>query len=259
MINGDGWLPLAGVRVVYTADEEGEMCGRILGDLGADVLRLEPAQGAVSRGLPPFCGSTSLHFAVRNANKRVGILDLEAPGAPQNLTTLLSGADVWIESTRPGFWKSTELSPVVVCDRIPRLIVASITPFGQTGPYRHYAATDPVIVAMSSMLSRSGVPDRPPPLPPGTVAYDCAGVLGAFAILLALWQRVTQDWGSGSICLHSTPSLNPPTGGSSAIALLWPPERRIESAGTARVRTPSTTAPTGWSGCPSSKCTSGGR
>src|SRR3954453_7092346 len=92
--------PLAGLRVVDMADEKGETCGRYLADLGADVVRVEPPGGARSRRLPPFHGTTSLSFAVRNANKRGVTLDLAEPGDRARLDAMLESADVWIETTR---------------------------------------------------------------------------------------------------------------------------------------------------------------
>jgi crotonobetainyl-CoA:carnitine CoA-transferase CaiB-like acyl-CoA transferase len=182
-------LPLWGVRVVDLANERAEICGRVLADLGADVLRIEPPEGAPSRRWPPFHGSESIHFQTRNANKRVGTLDVESATGQEELLTLLGGADVWIETSAPGSRSGTSLDPEAVCARFPRLVVTSITNFGQTGPYRDYEATEDVIVAMSSLLCRSGVPELPPLLPPGSIGFDCAGVLGAMATMLALWQR----------------------------------------------------------------------
>ena len=77
--------PLAGLRVVDMADEKGEMCGRFLADLGADVIRVEPPGGARSRRLPPFHGATSLSFAARNANKRGVMLDVAVPADRERL------------------------------------------------------------------------------------------------------------------------------------------------------------------------------
>ena len=102
---------LAGLRVVDMADEKGELCGRFLADLGADVIRVEPPGGARSRRLPPFHGATSLSFAVRNANKRGVTLDLAAPADRERLLALLESADVWIETTRPGSLAAQGLGP----------------------------------------------------------------------------------------------------------------------------------------------------
>jgi crotonobetainyl-CoA:carnitine CoA-transferase CaiB-like acyl-CoA transferase len=175
--------PLTGFRVLDHSAECGEMCGRLLADLGADVIRLEPPGGVASRSLPPFHNGTSLYFAVRNLGKKSVTLDLESADGRTRLDALLNTADVWIESHRADFDRRD------VLDRHPRLVITSITPFGLTGPYRDYAVTDPVLVAMSGLLFRSGVLGKPPLVAPGALAYDIAGTTAAFATVAALWDR----------------------------------------------------------------------
>jgi crotonobetainyl-CoA:carnitine CoA-transferase CaiB-like acyl-CoA transferase len=180
--------PLEGVKVLDMAEEKGELCGRLLADLGAEVLRAEPPGGSASRRLPPYApDGTSLFFAHRNANKRGIVIDPAADG--DAMRDLLGWADVWIETTEPGSLAAAGLHPAEVSRRYPQLVVLSLTDFGQTGPYRNYHGTDPVLVAMSGMLFRSGRPDRPPLLPPGMLAYDTASVTACFAVLSALWLR----------------------------------------------------------------------
>jgi crotonobetainyl-CoA:carnitine CoA-transferase CaiB-like acyl-CoA transferase len=182
-----GRLPLEGVKVLDMAEEKGELCGRLLADLGAEVVRAEPPGGSGSRGLPPFApDGTSLFFAQRNANKRGVVIDPAVGG--DALRDLLDWADVWIETTAPGSL-AAGLDPADVSRRHPRLVVLSMTDFGQTGPYRDYRGTDPVLAAMSGMLFKSGRPDKPPLLPPGMIAYDTASVTACFAVLSALWLR----------------------------------------------------------------------
>jgi crotonobetainyl-CoA:carnitine CoA-transferase CaiB-like acyl-CoA transferase len=187
--------PLAGLRVVDMADEKGELCGRLLADLGADVVRVEPPAGASSRRLPPRHGEAGLYFAVRNANKRGIVVDLASEPGRRRLTGLLECADVWIESTRPGALAEVGLDPGDVSARMDHLVVVSVTDFGQTGPYRDHVGTDPVLFAMSGMLFRSGTPDRPPLLMPGALAYDVAGIVAAFATLTA--HRLMSATGKG--------------------------------------------------------------
>ena len=95
---------LAGLRVVEMADEKGELCGRLLADLGAEVIRIEPPEGSISRTLPPFSedGATSLYFATRNAGKRSAVVDLASEAGRERLHGLLASADILIESTQPG-------------------------------------------------------------------------------------------------------------------------------------------------------------
>ena len=111
------------------------------------------------------------------------------------LLTLLARADVWIETTRPGSLRQIGIDPLRLVDRFPHLIVASITDFGQTGPYRDYEATDDVLTAMGGEIFRTGVVGKPPLLVPGSFAYDVAGVISTFAILCACWQRQTSGRG----------------------------------------------------------------
>ncbi|HZC46628.1 MAG TPA: CoA transferase [Candidatus Acidoferrum sp.] len=176
--------PLSGIRVIDQAGECGELCGRLLADLGAEVIRVEPTAGAESRRLPPFHGDTSLYFAVRNLGKKSVTLDMESADGRRRLDRLLDSADVWIESHRADNLYRREF-----LERYPSLVITSITPFGLTGPYRDYNATDAVLVAMSGLLFRSGVPGKPPLLPPGALAYDIAGTTAAFATVAALWHR----------------------------------------------------------------------
>ncbi|MDA8047917.1 MAG: CoA transferase [Actinomycetota bacterium] len=183
-------LPLAGLRVLDMSDERAELCGRLLADLGADVVRLEPPEGSPSRRMPPLAGQRSTFFEVRNFNKRGAVVDLDSEEGRTRLLDLLGRADVWIETTRPGRLAALGLDPIAMARRFPHLVVASITDFGQTGPYRDYEATDDVLTAIGGEIFRSGVVGRPPLLVPGSFAYDVAGVMGAFAVLTAYWQRL---------------------------------------------------------------------
>lgn len=184
--------PLAGMRVVDLADEKGELCGRLLADLGADVIRLEPPEGALSRGLPPFApgGEASLYFAVRNAGKRGAVVDLATDAGRARLHALLEDADVLVESTRPGTLARLGLEAASLIGRHPGLVVTSITDFGQDGPYREYQGTNMVAVALGGMLHRAGIPAKPPVMIPGQLAYDVAGIAGAFGSLLAFLKRL---------------------------------------------------------------------
>src|SRR5829696_8444367 len=182
--------PLAGMRVVDMADEKGETCGRYLADLGADVIRVEPPGGARSRRLPPFHGATSLSFAVRNANKRGVTLDLAAPADRQRLLSLLESADAWIESTRPGRLAALGLGPDAVLARNPELVITSITDFGQSGDYSDWEGNDCVQVAMSGILSRSGLAGREPLFTPPGMAYETTAIQAAWATLVAYWNRL---------------------------------------------------------------------
>lgn len=181
---------LSGMLVVDSTDGRGELCARILADLGADVVKVEPPGGASSRQHPPFApDGTSLSFAVRNTNKASVVLDLDDAAGRDDLHRLLARADVWVESSRPGDLAARDLDHAAVVGRHPHLVLTSITDFGLTGPYRDHVATDDVLVALAGVLCRSGVPGRPPLLPPGSMAHDVASTTAAFATLAACWQR----------------------------------------------------------------------
>jgi crotonobetainyl-CoA:carnitine CoA-transferase CaiB-like acyl-CoA transferase len=226
---------LAGVRVVDMADEKGELCGRFLADLGADVVRVEPPGGARSRRVPPFHGATSLYFAVRNANKRGVTLDLAAPADRERLLALLESADVWIETTRPGTLAAQGLGPDDVLARNPALVITSITDFGQTGAYRDWEANDTVHAAMSGILSRSGLAGRDPlPAPPG-MAYETSAIQAAWATLVAYWNGLETGRGDHvdfSILEAATQTMDPAYGTASVSrASAYPSTRGRPEAG----------------------------
>ncbi len=175
--------PLAGIRIIDTTEERGELSSRILADLGADVIKVEPPGGASSRRLPPHGpDGTSLYFAVRNTNKRSVILDRSTADGQAEFEILLAGADVWMCS-------HVSDDAAAIADKLGHLVVTSITDFGLTGPYRDFVATDDVMVSMGGMLARSGNLGMPPLLPPGSLAYDVSSTTAAFFTLAALWQR----------------------------------------------------------------------
>lgn len=181
--------PLAGLRVVDLADEKGELCGRLLADLGADVLRVEPPGGARSRSLPPFHAGAGLGFAFRNAGKRGATLDLEAAAGRARLHELLASSDVLVESFAPAERARLALDPGDLLARHPHLVFASLSDFGSRGPYRDWVATDDVLDAMGGMVFKAGIPSKPPLIPPAAIGVDVASFTAAYAVLLALWQR----------------------------------------------------------------------
>jgi crotonobetainyl-CoA:carnitine CoA-transferase CaiB-like acyl-CoA transferase len=188
--------PLLGLRIVDLADEKGELAGRLLADLGAEVIRVEPKAGARSRSLPPFDSEgRSLYFAYRNSNKLGLALDLDEAGDRKSLEDLLARADVLIEAERPGRMAELGLAPTALSSRHPHLIVLSISDFGQTGPYRDWVATDSTLSAISGMQFKAGTPDRAPLFSPGAMCYDIAGVMGAYSVLAATYQRDRTGWG----------------------------------------------------------------
>lgn len=187
--------PLEGIRVVDLADEKAELTGRVLADFGADVIRVEPPSGAASRRCPPFHDGRSLYFGYRNFNKRGLVLDLDRPADRLRLSELAGRADVLVESFGPGGLAAREIDEGALRAANPGLVVLQVSDFGRHGPYRDWVATDATLEALGGMQFQAGLPEKPPLLPPGTPAYDIAGVLGAFAVLSALLQRARTGYG----------------------------------------------------------------
>ena len=188
-------LPLAGVRVIEVSDGRGELAGRYMADLGAAVLLVEPPDGAPSRRRPPLVGNVSMHFAVHHAGERSIVADLTSEAGRARLMELLASADIWIESTRPGALAALGLEPRAVLERLPHLVILSMSDFGQSGPYAEYQATDGVLMAMAGHLSRSGGPGLPPLLPPHGIAEAAAAVQAVWVALLAYWNRLETGHG----------------------------------------------------------------
>ena len=172
-------LPLAGVRVLDQTDEWGELCSRLLGDLGADVTRVEPVGGSHSRHAAPLRKGFSLGWAFRNGGKRVLELDSTQDGRSE-LDRLLADSDVLV-SSRP-------IDDDLLA-RFPNLVVLVITPYGLTGPYASWQATDAVIAATAAQAFKAGASDREPLPPPGRFCDHVASATAAFAALCALRHR----------------------------------------------------------------------
>jgi len=189
--------PLQGIRVVDLTIERGELAGRLLSDLGADVLRVEPPEGSPARKLPPLVDGVSLFFAFRNIGKRSVALDLSQDTDRERLHQLLACSDVVIDSAEPGSWGESGLDADDLASRHPHLIVCSITAYGRTGPYAGRDVPCAVLDATGGMAFKAGVPDREPLLPPGTIADDTAGMHAVFAIECALLSRL--ESGAGQV------------------------------------------------------------
>ena len=180
-------LPLSGLRVVDCTVDRGELASRLLGDLGADVVKVEPPGGSPARRTAPVRRGVSLAFAVRNAGKRGVVLDLaDARADVERFHELLDHADVLVTS-------AAELAPGLdardLATRHPHLVVGALTPFGLDGPYADWAATDATLAASGGFAFKAGVPEDSPLLPPGHLVDDAASITGAFGLLCALYQR----------------------------------------------------------------------
>ncbi len=170
MPKGSGSEPkgaLSGLKVLDLAGPIGVYCTKLLADLGADVIRVEPPRGDAMRELGPFYGDSpdpekSLYWWHYNTSKRSVTLDIEKPEGRQVFKRLVGWADVVVETFEPGYLDRLGLGYEALRAINPRVVVTSITPFGQTGPYAHFKGPDIVGQAMSGLMSTVGAPDRPP-------------------------------------------------------------------------------------------------
>jgi crotonobetainyl-CoA:carnitine CoA-transferase CaiB-like acyl-CoA transferase len=158
---------LSKYRVLDLADDRGIFSGRILGDMGADVIKVEPLWGDPARRIGPFYHDetgieSSLFWQIYATNKRSVTLDIGAAAARDALLKLVASSDFLIESFRPGYLEGLGLGYESLRTLNPRLIYVSITPFGQFGPYRDYSATDITGMALSGFMHLTGDEDRPP-------------------------------------------------------------------------------------------------
>jgi crotonobetainyl-CoA:carnitine CoA-transferase CaiB-like acyl-CoA transferase len=193
-------LPLQGVRVVDLTDGVTGVAARYLADLGADVVLVEPPDGVPSRRSQPRHARVGLRFATAHYNKRGVVADLSTEAGRDRLLRLTDGADLVLESHPPGWLAGLGVGQQVMRARNPRLAVVSITPFGQTGPYRDWKASGPVLAAMSSLLTRSGAPNREPLLPPGELISESAALHCAFVALLGYLQAQRTGQGDYADC-----------------------------------------------------------
>jgi crotonobetainyl-CoA:carnitine CoA-transferase CaiB-like acyl-CoA transferase len=191
---------LKGYRALDLTDLKGQLCGRILGDLGMEVIKLEPPEGDPVRRLGPFALSPdgeklSLRFAHLNANKKSLVLDYRKAENRDAFCRLAESADVVLESHAPGFLHSIGLGYGELAKINPRLVLVSITGFGQSGPRRDFLYNDMVVHAMSGLMYISGDPALPPCQPPETQAYYFGSLMAALGALAALYKR--EKSGSG--------------------------------------------------------------
>jgi crotonobetainyl-CoA:carnitine CoA-transferase CaiB-like acyl-CoA transferase len=189
--------PLSGFRIVDLTVDRGELCARLLGDLGAEVIKVEPPEGSSARALAPLHGGpsgTSLFFAVRNAGKKGVALDLDSAEGLERLHELLAHSDAIIQSSEAG----AGLDAYELAARHPHLVVTSITGYGLTGPWSGRLATDGVLSSTGTIAFKAGVPEKSPLFPPACFADDGSSATFAFATLAALWQRESDSDSPGA-------------------------------------------------------------
>jgi crotonobetainyl-CoA:carnitine CoA-transferase CaiB-like acyl-CoA transferase len=185
---------LKGFRALDLTGVSGQLCGRVLADLGMEVIKIEPPGGDPVRNLAPFIHSAngkqlSTTFAHLNAGKASKVLDLDKEADRGAFRQLVETADVVLESFQPGELDGKGLGYKDLAAINPGIVLASITGFGQTGPKKNLACNDLVALAQSGFLYISGDPLLPPVRPPETQAYYFASIFAAAGVLAALYRR----------------------------------------------------------------------
>ncbi len=181
-------------RALDLSDEKGALCGKILGDMGADVVKIERPRGDLARNIGPFYHDIphpekSLHWMSFNNNKRGITLDIETADGKALFLRLVEKADFVIESFHPGYMERIGIGYDVLSGVNPRVILVSITPFGQTGPYSDYKASDLVAWGMGGQLYLCGDPDRPPVQVGFPQAYANGAVQAVAGAMIAHYHR----------------------------------------------------------------------
>lgn len=211
---------LSGYRVLDLTSSMGAFCGKLLRDLGMDVIKVEPPGGDAARSEPPFAKNHnhregSLRFAYLNAGKRSVTLDIVKESGRKLLLDLVARSDIVLETFTPGYLTAHRLGYEALLEKQSKLILVSLTGFGQDGPYAQYKTPDIVGNAMGGLLYISGDPAMTPCNPPETQSYYYASLFACYGVMLALWQRETRGIGAwidtsiqASMALHEHVAFN---------------------------------------------------
>lgn len=168
----------------------GPLCTMILGDLGADVIKVEqPEIGDYARSAPPLLGNTGSAFLMLNRNKRSITLNLKKAEGQEILRKLAAKADVFVESYRPGVAERLGVGYQAISQVNERIIYCSISGFGQSGPYRDLVGHDLTYTAYSGAIGATGSKDGPPVIPAIQVSDIQAAMYATIAITAALYRR----------------------------------------------------------------------
>ena len=196
----DGPQPLTGYRVLDLSGPLGVYCGKLMADMGADVIKVEPPGGDPMRRIGPFVHDKphperSLYWLHFNTNKRSITLDVATPDGVVLFRRLAQKADLVLEISQPGMMDSLGLGYEAVSTQNRGLVYLSITPFGQTGPYKDYVASDLIGFAMGGYMYVTGWPHTPPTRLWGSQAYHTASNRAYIAGLIALYHRLNTGQG----------------------------------------------------------------
>jgi len=192
-------LPLNGIRVLDISTLfAGPLAATLLGDYGADVIKIEHPKGDPVRGHGHSKNGVPLWWKMLSRNKRAITLNLSDPEGQKLLLALIEHADVLIENFRPGTLERWNLGWGVLHARNPKLVLLRVTGFGQFGPYASRPGFGTLAEAMSGFAHITGEPDGPPTLPPFGLADGISGITGAFAVMTALFNRERNN-GQGQV------------------------------------------------------------
>jgi crotonobetainyl-CoA:carnitine CoA-transferase CaiB-like acyl-CoA transferase len=191
---------LSGLRALDLTDEIGSYCGKILADLGVEVIKIENPGGDQARKIGPFWGNTpdperSLSWFALNSGKKGITLNIESDEGKSCLKKLAEGSDFIIESSIPEYLETLGLGYEQLQEINPKLILTSITPYGRKGPYKNYQGSDISFMAMSGLMSIIGYEDRAPLRLGLDQSYLLAGTQAAIGSLFALYQRHFSGYG----------------------------------------------------------------
>ena len=191
---------LGHLRIIDLTDLRGALAGRMLAELGADVVKVEPPNGDPGRLRPPFVGGkagpgASLPFLYRNAGTRGAVVDLDSVAGRDRFQRLCAGADILVENLGPAEQERRHLTPDEVRAWHPHLIHVTISDFGLSGPRAAWRLEPLPAFAASGALHRSGPPDRPPCWLPGYLAHDCASIFAVAGALAAVLDRARHGFG----------------------------------------------------------------
>ncbi len=185
---------LSGFRALDLTDEKGFVCGKMMAAMGVDVIKIERPGGDPARSLPPFVNGThdpekSLNWLLYNTDKRGVTLNLENDRGQTLFRELVKGADFVLESFKPGYLDECGLGYDDLSRINKGIIMTSITPFGQRGPYSRFKGSELVVSAMSGVLLSNGFEDRPPVKEALDAHFFHANAAAAFGSIMALYSR----------------------------------------------------------------------
>ena len=186
----ESMLPLQGIRVIdFSRVLAGPLCSALLGDLGAEVIKIEPPGGDDYRAIGPFAHGESGLFSAMNRNKQSVVIDLKSEAGRTLAQSLCAGADVVVENFRPGVAQRLGIGYDTLAALNPALVYASVSGFGQSGPQSHRPAYDIILQALCGLMDATGAPDGEPTLVGESVSDVASGIFASWGVLAALLAR----------------------------------------------------------------------